>query len=760
MKAVLYLSFLFICVSAIGQQSDIKDSSSFQTELEEVVFSVSHFRETKKNIAQQIRIISNKQIGRINAQNSGDLLMNSGSAFVQKSQQGGSSPVIRGFEASRVLLVVDGIRMNNAIYRSGHLQNIITVDQQMVDRVEILYGPASTLYGSDALGGVVHFRTLTPSTSDSGTRVSGNLMARYSSANQEQTVHADISIGLKKWAALSSFTYSDFDDLKMGSHDPDGYRGFGRRPFYVARINGMDSIMRNKDDRIQRFSGYLQWDLLQKMVFRPSSRTSHQLNLQHSGSSDVPRYDRLQDQSGSLPRFAQWYYGPQNRTLLAYQFYQSGIKEMVDEIRFNLHYQRIGESRHQRSYRSQNLDNRMEKVDVTGFNLDGRKNLRQHEITVGLDGQVNAVKSTAFRTDIQSGMQTKIDSRYPDGSNRMYYAGIFGQHVYKIIPGRLILNDGLRLQWVSLRSTIIDTAVQLHLPFTAIEQQNLALTGNIGIAFLPSAKTKWSAGIASGFRNPNIDDLSKIFESNPSSRQLIVPNPDLGPEYTYTADLVFEREFASAFRLSANAFYTWFRNAIVVAPFRLNGLDSVLYNGVLSAVLASQNRNRARVYGAGFAVSGRFGQRFSYSGNMQFSRGSFKTDADQPTAIYRKQSDGSYKKVLERVSQKPLDHIPPVYGRLGLLYEHKRFYAEFFTLFNGWKRLEDYNADGEDNAQYATADGMPGWYTLNFRGEFGVTKMIRVQGGIENLLDRNYRVFASGFSAPGRNFWLALRASF
>ena len=82
--------------------------------------------------------------------------------FVQKSQQGGSSPVIRGFEASRVLLVVDGIRMNNAIYRAGHLQNVITVDQNMLERVEVLYGPASTLYGSDALGGVIHLRTKQP----------------------------------------------------------------------------------------------------------------------------------------------------------------------------------------------------------------------------------------------------------------------------------------------------------------------------------------------------------------------------------------------------------------------------------------------------------------------------------------------------------------------------------------------------------------------------------------------------------------------
>src|SRR5829696_8993944 len=130
--------------------------------MDEVIIYSGKFAERKKNIAQKIEVISARQIAQWNAQNTGDLLMHTGNVFVQKSQQGGSSPVIRGFEANRVLLVVDGIRMNNAIYRAGHLQNVITVDQNSLERIEVLYGPASTLYGSDALGGVVLMRTKQP----------------------------------------------------------------------------------------------------------------------------------------------------------------------------------------------------------------------------------------------------------------------------------------------------------------------------------------------------------------------------------------------------------------------------------------------------------------------------------------------------------------------------------------------------------------------------------------------------------------------
>ena len=171
---------LIFWLTAAGQSD-----SSYQKELEEAVVYTSKFAEKKKNLAQPIDVITAKTIARTNAQNMGDLLINTGQLFVQKSQQGGSSPVIRGFEASRVLLVVDGIRLNNAIYRSGHLQNVITIDQFMLDRVEVLYGPGSTLYGSDALGGVVHMRTRNPQLSQNAKPLfTSQLVTRYSTDGQ------------------------------------------------------------------------------------------------------------------------------------------------------------------------------------------------------------------------------------------------------------------------------------------------------------------------------------------------------------------------------------------------------------------------------------------------------------------------------------------------------------------------------------------------------------------------------------------------
>src|SRR5687767_2135635 len=198
-KHLLAFSYMFFITLFLHAQEDTVNEKT----LGEVVISANKFAERKRNVNQKIDVISSQQIAKTNAQNTGDLLINTGNIFVQKSQQGGSSPVLRGFEASRVLLVVDGIRMNNAIYRAGHLQNVITIDQNMLERVEVLYGPASTLYGSDALGGVVHFRSKQPKLSTTDQLLAtGVAFARFSSANNEKTIHSDVSIGGRKFAWL------------------------------------------------------------------------------------------------------------------------------------------------------------------------------------------------------------------------------------------------------------------------------------------------------------------------------------------------------------------------------------------------------------------------------------------------------------------------------------------------------------------------------------------------------------------------------
>ncbi len=751
--------FLVIVFLAKTSLSISQTDTSRVTELEEVVISANKFQEKKKNVAQSIQVITARHIAQANTQNTGDLLINTGNIFVQKSQQGGSSPVLRGFEASRILLLIDGVRLNNAIFRAGHLQNVITVDQNMLERVEVMYGPASTMYGSDALGGVIHLRTKSPVLSANGNFLAkGSGFTRFSSANEEKTIHADLSLGGKKLAWLQAYTFSDFGDMKMGDKYPSKYPDFGRHTQYVERINGIDSVVKNSDDRVQKFSGYQQWDITQKLLFKPSDRSSHQLNLQLSNTTDVPRYDRLQDIRNGTLRYAEWYYGPQKRVMGSYQFNYRPIA-IFDQVQLTASYQHIEESRQTRDYRRYDrFDSRRERIKVGGLTLDLFNRWKKDELTTGIDIQLNDLKSVADRRNLLTNVVSALDTRYPDGKNRMNYYAVFAQHIHKFSNGKWVLNDGIRFQSVNLHSTLVTN--YFSLPYTDIKQDNFAVTGNLGLSFLPTPDSKIAFVFSSGFRAPNIDDLAKIFESSTSARQVVFPNPDIKPEYTYNFELNLGKSWGRLVSVDAGVFYTLFRNALVKAPFKLNGQDSVDYNGQRSQVLATQNLNKAFITGVNAAIRISPVKELVFTGTFNYTKGRFKTDDSKSSSVYQKQADGTYKLVMANVSSKPLDHIPPIFGKVAVQYTKSKWDAEFFLLYNGWKKLDDYNADGEDNAQYATADGMPSWMTLNLKGSVGIGQNVRLQGAIENLLDRNYRYFASGFSAPGRNFIIALRVQF
>ncbi len=738
MKRKIYLLILagttFSVARAQTQTNDQKDSIK-NVSLNGVVISANKFAEKQKNVVQKIDVITANDIRQMNAQNAADVLSNTGKIFVQKSQQGGGSPVIRGFEASRIQLSIDGIRYNNAIFRAGHLQNIIAVDNNALQQIEVLNGPASTIHGSDALGGVILLKTKDPKFARSREfEVTGaNAMVRYATANQEKTAGVGITFGNNRFASLTQLTFSQFEDLVQGKNGVDSITNLWKKKFIVERINGVDSMMPNPDPYKQVATGYSQFDFLQKFSILQGKHVKHGINLQVSNSTDIPRYDRLTETSGGIAKNAEWYYGPQFRTLMAYQFDAYKLPGFFNEIMFNLSHQFWEESRHNRSFKKTALNHRTEKINVMGYNFAMRHKDDINEFTLGTDAQFNFLKSTAFKEDIQTGVQAKIDTRYPDGNNNMNLFGLFYQHILKLDDDRVVLNDGLRFNYTTLKSTLVDTAIQFRLPYTELSQTNEALTGNLGIAYMPTDDLRLSANLSSGFRSPNFDDMAKVFESV-SGQRLMVPNADLKPEYTRNADVGVHYN-DGVIDIDAYGFYTLFSNAIVTDRFTYNGQDSVLYDGNLTAVYASQNKSKAFIYGGGVAAIYRPLLHFSLSGSINYTYGRFNNDT-----------------VLV-----PLDHIPPVTGRFGIRYDNHVWYTELYSLYNGRKKLFDYNPAGEDNLVYATPNGTPSWYTVNFRAGVTFAKHAQIQAGVENILDRNYRYFASGMSAPSRNFVLAFR---
>lgn len=724
------LIIVIILLSTKLNAQDIPDTAT--VELEEVVVSVNKIMEQKKNVAQQVEVITSKQAELFQDQSPAELVANSPAVFVQKSQMGGGSPVIRGFEANRVLLVVDGVRMNNLIYRGGHLQNVITLDESIIDRTEILFGPSSTIYGSDALGGVLHFYTRNPLFSDDSTlnfRVRAS--SRVGSVNNEFTSHVDFNLGTENFASLTSISRSSFGDLRGGDNQNPFYtKAYGERPFYVDRFNGVDSLVKNNDRFLQVQSGYTQYDILQKFSFRQRKNLTHGLNFQFSTSTDIPRYDRLTDpsSSGGL-RFAEWYYGPQQRFLAAYDLVSMPDEGFFDRIHLNVSHQNIIESRHTRQFRNPNLQNRVERVNVSAVNFDVQRIAGAHEFRAGVDGQYNSLRSTASIDNVENGSSGRWNTRYPDGDNSMINAGAYFSHGWNITD-KLRLTDAVRLGFSSLNSTFVDTTF-FPFPYRDAGQDALLYSGSAGLIYHTSDDLKLSALVSTGFRVPNVDDLAKVFES--SAGYLIVPNPDLKPEKTISYELgVSSYRESKGFELSV--YYTDFIDAIITDNFRLNGSDSVLFDGQMSRVVANQNKGRAYIYGFSGKVLFNRDRKINGELGMSYTYGRIKTD----TTDY------------------PLDHIPPFNARLQFSFTERNFTSAFIVHFNGWKRLKDYNLNGEDNPQYATPEGMPAWFTLNLKNSYRLNEYFTLSGGIENILDTQYRTFASGINGPGRNFYLAV----
>ena len=718
MRFLVLVSFLIVSYPIFGQLDTLRD-------LEEVVISANKFELKKKESPNQIELITAKQIAFQNSPNTANLLEQTGNVFVQRSQAGGGSPVLRGFEASRVLIVMDGVRMNNAIYRAGHLQNVLRIDQSMLERAEVVFGPSSVMYGSDALGGVVHFRSKNP---EFGVK-SFRSYLRHSTAIDEKTGHLDFNIGRKRLAFLTSFTFSDFGDVIQGSKRLAAYPDFGKRLFYVEKQVNADVSIKNNEVNKQVGSAYSQYDFLQKISFQQSEKIKHTLNFQFSNSSNVPRYDRLTELRNGLPRFAEWYYGPEKRLMFAYHLELKNTL-IYDRATVSLAFQDIEESRVSRNFNNANRKSQLEKVNLFSLNADFQKVIKSQTLTYGLEVVGNDVKSKAHFTNIKTNEERKADTRYPDGKNTMNTWAIYVADQLKVSDA-LIVHGGLRYAFTDLSAEFTEKAF-FPFPFNEIQQKNNSLTGNLGIVYTPFAKTKFGLLGSSGFRSPNIDDLAKVFDSVPGS--LIVPNPDIRPEYSYNGELSLNQQIGKKIRLEGVYFVTSMRNAIVIDDFSLNGERLVMYNGQSSKVLAAQNKAKALIHGWNLNLKADLSKEVVFSSSLNYTKGSIKDAVNTP-----------------------MDHIPPMFGRTAIKYQKKAIQVEVFSIYNGWKKLANYSPSGEDNLIYATKDGMPSWWTLNLRSDYQANKNISLQFACENIFDKNYRNFASGISSPGRNFVITVR---
>ncbi|MEO6488971.1 MAG: TonB-dependent receptor [Ferruginibacter sp.] len=739
MKKIILVQVLLcfaVYIQAQEKAADTSDSGLNKIILDEVSISATRFATAKKFIPQKVLTISAKKNSFYNQQTTAEMLTHSGSVLVQKSQLGGGSPIVRGFEANKVLLVVDGVRMNNAIFRGGHLQNVITLDNAILEKTEILLGSSSVMYGSDALGGVISFYTKKPALSQSSDKIifTGNAFVRYASAYNEKSGHMDISVAGNKIGSITSFTYTDLGYLKQGASYYDKFPNWGKRTFYVVRINGIDSMVKNNNVNKQTPTGYKQYDLLQKFLFK-TGKVEHVLNFQYSTSADINRYDRLTETTGAgIAKSAEWYYGPQKRLLAAWTV-NPGRTAIYDQAQIATAYQQVEESRHNRNFRSIKLNHREEQVKIGSVNADFLKKVKKFELGYGAELIYNKVNSSAYAENISTGAESPLDTRYPDGGSNSESYAAYATGLYKL-SGKLIVNGGLRFTHNRLYSKFNDTSF-FPFPYKDIEQSSSSITGTAGIVYLPAEGWKISGLVSTGFRTPNVDDMAKVFES--SGGTLIVPNPDIDPEKTINYELGISKKIKNMLEISATAWYTDYHDVLTTAFSTFNGSGIVIYDGTASQVVTIVNKNKAYLWGISGNLDASIGGHFTFSSVINYT----------------------YGRIKEEPKDYPLDHVSPLFGKTSVLARFGKLSGEVFALYSAAKDSADYNLRGEDNQVYS-ADIVhgytPSYITLNLRTACEINRYATIQFAVENIFDKYYRVFASGLSGPGRNFVLTLRA--
>lgn len=705
-------------------------------QLDEIVLSVTKFRQSRGEVSQSVVSINANDALFSQPQTTADLLSNSGRVFVQKSQLGGGSPMIRGFSTNRLLMTVDGVRMNTAIFRGGNIQNILSIDPFVVENTEVILGSGSVVYGSDAVGGVMNFYTLKPKFSfEEGMAFSGNAIARYSTANEEKTGHVDFNFGFKEWAFLSSISYSDFGDLRMGKHGPNDYL----RNFYIQTIDGEDVQIPNPKPLVQTPTGYDQLSLAQKVRFMPNEVWDFTLNLLYSETSDYSRYDRLTRvrPNGNL-RDAEWYYGPQKWFSGNIQLERKSRSLLYDDSKLIVAYQRFEESRNNRSVGSSNLFETMEQVDAVSANFDFTKKINQLDIFYGLEYVYNLVHSSGKVTDILTNAKVETAPRYPDGSTWQSYAAYVNM-LWNISP-KTSLQSGLRYSHFNIDATFDNIFYDFPFEDTNINTGNL--TGSIGLTYKASDLLSLRTNFATAYRAPNIDDIGKIFDSEPGS--VVVPNPDLKAEYSYNGEVGATLNFDNILKVEMAGFYTKLDNALVRRDFNLNGETEIEYQGELSNVQAIQNAADARVYGFEAGIQFNFCETLSLHSNYTIAKG------------YEELDNGD---------KAPLRHAPPQFGNTHLVWNYNRLKIDAFARYSGQISAENLAPSEAVKPEIYPTDSngnlySPGWYTLNLASQYQLTDALQISASLENITDQRYRTYSSGIAAPGRNFIAAVKYSF
>jgi hemoglobin/transferrin/lactoferrin receptor protein len=624
--------------------------------------------------------------------------------MLQKTGPGQSSPYIRGFTGFRTLFLVDGIRLNDSTWREGPNQYSSTVDHLSVDHLELVRGPSSVLYGSDAIGGTVNALTIPASAEDGW---SARWFSRWSSAERALFNRLEAEGGeAGEWALRVGVTDKRFGDVHAGG-------GIGNQP------------NTSFDERDADF----------RLDVPIEDGVDLTIAGQHVQQRDVPRTHKTVHakpfhgtQAGTeLERDLD-----QTRDLVYGRLGWDGDGGLYDRGEFTLSVQRKEEE--QRRLRTG------DRFDVTGFDVDTIGLQLQYEaatdiglLTWGVEHYHDDVDS--FSEDYVAGVLQGDTIQGPVADDARYdLSGVYVQDEIEHGPYETIL--GLRWTRAAADADKVDNPnVPGSDPATpgnvlSVDESWNAFVGSVRTTRHVSAETNVYGGLSQGFRAPNLSDLS----SDLTDSGIETPTPDLDPEYYLQLELGAKTEQAG-WRGDVAVYHTWIRDMVVQSP------TGQLIDGV--PVVTKDNVGDGALYG----IEARGEVDLAPEWTLYASTGWLHGEVEQFTDAGLEATE-------------PISRLMPWTGLLGVTWEPADIVWWLQADVLAADRADKLSFKDETDVERIPPGGTPGYAVFGVRAGRSLSARTNMTVGLENLFDRNYRIHGSGLNEPGRSLVLSLDVRF
>lgn len=425
-----------------------------------------------------------------------DVLSAEPGVFLQQTTPGQGAVIIRGLKGSAILHLVDGVRLNNAIFRSAPTQYLALVPPGAIERIEVVRGSPTSLYGSDAVGGVVQLVTRVPRFDTSDTVMNGDAYVAFDSAELGQTYRGTLDFGSKKYSSSVSAGYVKTGDRRTGSGDrvgPSAYTAKSGRILFAAH---------------------------------PDEHRSWLVDLHYLEQPDTPRVDELVAGYGQTqPSSSEFSFRP-NKRVFARGAYANDDGWLSLAWNFDLAWQRIDDDRVSRNYLSDVRRREANRSDLFGALLSGTRETKSGSWIVGAEVYHDTVSSSRVEEVVSSGLLQPVASRFPDQST-VRQAAIYANLSHRI-NRRHLLAAGVRATRV-----VVDLPGSQLRPAVSVNSNDLS--GDIGYIFQMRETWQLIANIGRGIRAPNVFDLGTLGE-RPGNR-FNIPNTNLTSEKVVNIDL-------------------------------------------------------------------------------------------------------------------------------------------------------------------------------------------------------------------------------